>query len=122
MDQFAIDIAGMFVPALKRPVGRTDPEPQTSARLKEVVSGLMGGKYDAERFTPAMQTFLKTSTGKGFWQWAAAHGALTSFDFSERENAGDISVLRYKVGLGGNPYWFSFRVMKEGEIAQIYWW
>lgn len=122
MDQFAIDIAGMYVPALKRPAAGTDPEPRTTARLREVMSGLMGGKYDEGIFTAPMRAYLKSSTGKAFWQWTAYHGALTSFDFSDREDAGDGSVLRYKVGLGGAPYWFSFRVMSDGKIAQIYWW
>lgn len=35
---------------------------------------------------------------------------------------GDSFLLRYRVGLGGNPYWFSFRIMKDGKIAQIYNW
>jgi len=122
LDQFAVDIAGMYVPALKRPVGVADPDAVTSARLKDVTSGLMGGRYDAESFTPPMRAFLKTATGRGFWEWAASHGALTSFAFSGREDAGDSSLLRYRVGLGGNPYWFSFRLMKDGKIAQIYWW
>ncbi len=122
LDQIAIDIAGMYVPALKRPERKTDPEPKTTLRLKEVMSNLLNGKHDADLFTPPMRVFLNTSTGKGFWQWAAYHGALTSFTFSDREDTGDSYLLRYRVGLGGNPYWFSFRVMKDGKIAQTYWW
>ena len=70
--------------------------------------------------TTPIQIFLNTSTGKGFWQWAAYHGALTSFIFSDRDDAGDSYLLRYRAVLGGNPYWFSFRVMKNEKIAQIY--
>jgi D-alanyl-D-alanine carboxypeptidase len=122
LDQLAVDIAGMYVPALKRPEGKTDPDPQFSLKLKEVMTGLANGKYDQDLFTVPMRLFLKTATGKGFWQWVAYHGALSSFTFSDREDAGDSYLLRYKVGLGGNPYWFSFRVMRDGKIAQIYWW
>lgn len=120
LDQFAVDIAGMYVPALKRPEGKTDPDPKTTLKLKEVISNLLNGKHQADLFTPPMRVFLNTSTGKGFWQWAAYHGALTSFTFSDREDTGDSYLLRYRVGLGGNRYWFSFRVMKDGKIAQIY--
>ncbi len=120
LDQIAIDIAGIYVPALKRPEGKTDPDPNTTLKLKEVMSNLLNGKHDADLFTPPMRLFLKTSTGKGFWQWAAYHGGLTSFTFSAREDAGNSYLLRYRVGLGGNPYWFSFKVMKDGKIAQIY--
>ena len=119
LDQLAIDVAGMYVTALKRPEGKTDSDPKTTLKLKEAMSNLLTGKYDADSFTPPMHVFLNSSTGKGFWQWAASHGALTSFIFSDREDAGDSSLLRYRTGLGGNLYWFSFRVMKDGKIAQI---
>jgi D-alanyl-D-alanine carboxypeptidase len=122
LDQLSINIAGMYVPALKRPEGQTDPEPKRTAMLREAMSGLLNGKYDPALFTPAMRTHLNTATGKSLWQWYAYQGALTSFTLSDREEAGDSYLLRYKVGLGGNPYWFSFRIMKGGEIAQIYWW
>ena len=38
------------------------------------------------------------------------------------EARGDGQVLRYKVSLGGNSYWFSVLVTKDRKIAQIYWW
>ena len=120
LDQLAIDSAGIYVPALKRPEGKTDPDPNTTLKLKEVMSNLLNGKHDPALFTPPMRVFLKTSTGKGFWQWAAYHGALTSFTFSDREDGGDSYLLRYRVSLDGNSYWFSFKVMKNGKIAQIY--
>ena len=122
LDQLAWGVAGNYVPALKRPEAKTDPDPALSQRLKEVTANLINGKHDADLFTPPMRIFLNTSTGKGFWQWAAYHGALTSFAFSDREQAGDSFLLRYRVGLGGNHYWFSFRIMKDGKIAQIYNW
>lgn len=123
LDQLAWGVAGNYVPALKRAEAKTDPEPALSLKLKEVMADLIGGKHDPALFTPPMSVFLKTSTGKAFWQWIAYHGALTSFSFSDREDRGDSYLLRYKVGLDGNPYWFSFRVMKkDGKIAQAYWW
>ena len=120
LDQLTIDIAGIYVPALKRPEGQTDPGPEMTLRLKEVMSNLLNGKHDPALFTPPMRVFLQTSTGKGFWQWIAYQGALTSFTFSDRDDAGDSYLLRYRIGLGGNPYWISFKVMKDGRIAQIY--
>lgn len=122
VDQLAIDLAGMSLPALKRPEANPDPDPRTTAMLKELVSGLVKEKYETESFTPAMRIFLGTATGKAFWKWFAEHGALDSFVFSDRENRGDGQVLRYKVSLGGNSYWFSVAMTKEGKIAQIYWW
>ncbi|HVF47610.1 MAG TPA: serine hydrolase domain-containing protein, partial [Pyrinomonadaceae bacterium] len=123
LDRLAINIAGIYVPALKRPDGRIDPDPQTSRKLKGAMSDLINDKRNAASFTPAMQSFLKTATGTGFWKWIASHGALKSFDFSDSEKTtGNSSVLRYKVVLGDNPYWFSFKITGDGKIAQIYSW
>ena len=90
--------------------------------LKDVVSGLLKGKSEPESFTIAMRIFLSTATGKAFWKWFADHGELSSFIFSDREDRGDGQVLRYKISLGGNWYWFSVLVTKDRKIAQIYWW
>jgi D-alanyl-D-alanine carboxypeptidase len=122
IDQLAIDLAGICLPALKRPERNPDPDPKTTAMLKGVVSGLLEGKYQAASFTPAMRIFLGTATGKAFWKWFADHGALGSFIFSEREDRGEDQVLRYKVSLGGNSYWFSALMTRDRKIAQIYWW
>ena len=122
LDQLAIDLAGISLPALKRPDANTDPDPQTTAMLKDVVCGLLKGKSEPESFTIAMRIFLSTATGKAFWKWFADHGELSSFIFSDREDRGDGQVLRYKISLGGNWYWFSVLVTKDRKIAQIYWW
>ena len=122
LDQLAIDLAGIYLTALKRPDANTDPDPQTTAMLKDVVSGLLKGKAEPESFTAAMRIFLSTATGKAFWKWFADHGELSSFIFSDREDRGDDQVLRYKISLGGNWYWFSVLMTKDGKIAQIYWW
>jgi D-alanyl-D-alanine carboxypeptidase len=122
IDELAIDIAGICLPALKRPEGNPDPDPKTTAMLKDVVSRLLNGKFDLESFTPAMRIFLGTATGKAFWEWFADHGALGPLIFSDREQRGDGQVLRYNVSLGENSYWFSVNLNKDGKIAQIYWW
>jgi CubicO group peptidase (beta-lactamase class C family) len=122
VDQLAIDLAGIFLPALKRLDTNPDPDPKTTAMLKDVVSGLLKGNYEATSFTLPMRIFLDTATGKAFWKWFADHGELGSFIFSDREQKGDGQVLRYKVELGGNSYWFSAKMTKDGKIAQIYWW
>lgn len=122
IDQMAIDIAGIYVPALKRAEGKSDPDSNTTLRLKELMSGLLNGKWEAASFTPAMEIHLKTATGKSLWQWYAYQGALKSFIFSDREERKNFRILRYKAVLGNNPYWFSFRIMNDGKIAQIYWW
>ena len=122
IDQLAIDLAGICLPILKRPDANPDPDPKTTAMLKDLVSGLLNEKYNPASFTPAMRIFLATATGKAFWKWFAEHGSLGPFIFSDAEEKKDGRVVRYKASLGGNWYWFSANVAKDGKIAQIYWW
>jgi CubicO group peptidase (beta-lactamase class C family) len=122
VDQLAIHLGGIYLPTLKRPEANPDPDPATTAMLKDTVAGLLKGNYEPASFTPPMCIFLNTATGKAFWKWFSEHGALSSFVFSDREGRGDGEVLRYKVNLGGNWYWFSIKMSKHGKIAQIYCW
>ena len=122
VDQLAIDLAGTCLPPLKRPAPNHDPNPTTTATLKQLVSGLLKGEHEPASFTPAMEIFLGTATGKAFWKWFSDHGALGDLVFSDREQRENGQVLRYKVSLGGQWYWFSAKMTKDGKIAQIYWW
>ena len=122
LDQLAVDLAGIYLPALKRPEANSDPDAATTAMLKAVMSGLLTDKYESASFTSEMRSLLGTASGKALWKWIADHGELGSFVFSDREDRGEGQVLRYKVGLGGNLYCFSILVTKDRKIAQIYWW
>ena len=122
LDQMAIDIAGMYVPALKRTKEAIDSDPQTSLRLRSIMSGLLKGSHDPASFTPAMRIFLSTATGKAFWKWYASLGELGLMTFSDREDADETRVFRYQVVLGGNAYWVSFATDADGRIARICLW
>lgn len=122
IDQLAIDIAGICLPALKRPEAKVDPDPTNTAKFKQIVSSVLGGNYDAAAFTAPMRVFLNTASGKALWKWLADQGTLSSFVFSDREKKGDGEIWRYKLNLGGNWYWFSVTTTKDGKIAQMYWW
>jgi CubicO group peptidase (beta-lactamase class C family) len=122
VDQMAIDIAGIYVPALRRPQGSPDPDPKTSLVLKQLLSSLLKNKHDSTLFTPAMNIFLSTATGKAFWQWIASHGELGSFTFSDREDLGNTRVFRYRVVLGENDYWVSFTTEADGRVARVCFW
>ena len=122
LDELAINIAGMCLQALKGPEPKSDPNPITTAKSKEIVSGLLKGDYQPTAFTTPMRLFLNTATGKAFWNWAAEHGALDSFVFSDHEEKREGEVRRYKLSLGGNCYWLSVATNSDGKVAQIYWW
>jgi len=122
IDELAIDIAGICLPDLKRPEPKSDPNPMTTAKSREIVSGLLKGDYEPTAFTAPMRVFLNTATGKALWKWFAEHGVLGSFVFSDREEKRGAEIRRYKLSFGGNWYWFSITTSKDRKIAQIYWW
>lgn len=123
IDHLAIDVAGIYVPALARPKGAgADPDARTSQMLKKALLDLCGGKADPGQFTEAMQVFLKTAMGREVWPWVCADGEVKSFAWSESEGTGDARILRYNAVLGNATRWFSFTVTADGKIAQVYWW
>src|SRR5438034_1183517 len=58
VDELAIDLAGICLPALKRPEAKPDPNPRTTAKSKEMVSGLLKGNYETAAFTAPMRVLL----------------------------------------------------------------
>jgi CubicO group peptidase (beta-lactamase class C family) len=123
IDHLAIDVAGMYVPALARPEeAKIDPDVKTSRMLRTALVDLIAGKNDSTLFTPAMQLFFATAVGKFVWPWVGSDGELKSFTFSEREDKGNEQILRYKAVLGTATRWFSFTITADGKIAQISWW
>ncbi len=120
LEQLALEIAGMYEPKLRYTESKAEKE--TTNKLKAVFGELLAGKFNPELFTPAMQIHLKTATGKSLIGWYASNGAINSFSFLEREMVENAEVFRFRVQLGKNPYRFSFKINKDGKIAQIYCW
>jgi hypothetical protein len=87
-----------------------------------VLAALYGGPHDPRRFTTPMASFLDTSTGKSLWKWFASMGKLRSVSFADEEEGPDGHLLRYRLVLGNDPYWFTVLVAADGKIAQIRWW
>jgi CubicO group peptidase (beta-lactamase class C family) len=122
LDHLPMEIAGIVAPQLAREQATADPDPARSERLKAALRGLLSGKPDAKLFTPAMQLFLKTSSGRGLSEWIASHGELKSLTYSQTETADENSTLRYRAVLGDAHLWFSFTVTRDEKIAQVSWW
>jgi len=122
IDHLAIDIAGNYDPALRRPEGKADPNPAVTSKVKEALVSLLAGDAMAEGFTPAMQTFLRTTFGKAFWKWYAEQGHLNSLHYSDDETVGQYRIIRYRAELDSGNYWISAKIAPDGKIAQIYWW
>lgn len=122
IDHWPREIAGMVLPAVARRSFRSDPDPVVSQRLRTALRGLITGRPETRLFTPAMQLFLTTATGRGLWEWVGSHGELKALTHAESERVGDNTVRRYAASLGDGEFWFSFTMTKSGEIAQVYWW
>lgn len=120
IDQLALDIAGMYILALKRPMAIKDPSPTVTTRLKTVFLQLLNGYYNPDEFTPAMNTFLRTSTSKSLWQWFSSFGKQGTFQLADYELKEGIATFRYRVQLGENVYLFTISLRKDGKIVQIY--
>lgn len=122
IDHWPREIAGMVFPAVSRRRAKSDPDPVLSQTLRTALGGLIAGRPDPGLFTPAMQLFLATATGRGLWEWVGSHGELKSLTYVESETVGDNTVRRYAASLGDGEFWFSFTMTRGGEIAQVYWW
>ena len=120
IDQLALDIAGMYHSELKRPMAINDPSPAVTNRLKTIFSQLLQDRFTTTDFTPAMNTFLKTSTAKSLWQWFDSFGKLGAFEVADHERKEGIDTFRYRVQLGENIYLFTISLRNDGKIAQIY--
>ncbi len=122
IDHLAIEIAGRCVPALRRPVGATDPDPAATARVREALTSLLNGSPVLELFTRPMRVYLRTATAKAIWRWYSEQGKLVSMAYSDSEDSGGHRILRYKVELDSGSRWVSAKLAGDGSIAQIYWW
>jgi CubicO group peptidase (beta-lactamase class C family) len=121
LDQAALDVAELVEPAL-RPATATPADPALTAGHRDLFARLLAGTVDPERFSAPMLLHLRTATGKGFFEWYAAHGELGAFTPLARERDGDSTVHRYRVALGPGSYRFSFRLAADGRIEQIVPW
>ena len=122
LDHLPMEIAAIVSPALAREQPTPDPDPARNERLTTALRGMLNGKPDPKLFTPAMQLFLQTSSGRGLGEWVASHGDLKSLTYSQTEPAGENSTVRYRALVGQAHLWFSFTVTRDEKIAQVYWW
>ncbi|HEU5163449.1 MAG TPA: serine hydrolase domain-containing protein [Thermoanaerobaculia bacterium] len=121
IDPLALDIAGLADPALARRRS-DDPDLVRTARHLRAIRDLLTGRGDPELFTPAMQLFLSTPSGRGLLEWIGSHGPLRALTYAESERVGLVTVHRYRARLGDARVWFSVAMSDAGAIAQIYWW
>ena len=123
VDQFAREIAALYLPTLALAKERIpDPDAATSRLLQKALVSMLSGKPELTLFTPAMRHFLITDSGNEFSQWAASFGAIRSFTFADGEKIGRERILRYRIILGDNTFTFGFRMTEDGKIGHAFFW
>ena len=120
LDDLAMEVTGHEVPP--RTGAIEDPAPGRTAHLAHVAAGLWKGVPDPEAFTPAMQQFLATDSGRGAFQWVASHGELEALVYAGSDAGLGYESLRYRVQTSGGEFRLTFAVTLDGRIAQVYWW
>jgi hypothetical protein len=91
-------------------------------RLFRIVADFQDGTHHDEEFTRPMNLFLNTPLGNATGSWLKHHGPVRSLTYAGAEIQRHDIILRYRVILGDEPYWFSFRLIRDGKIAQMLWW
>ena len=118
IDPWAIDLAEIYVPELKKPETFTDPDPNLTATIKQAV-GLIEGKHDPTLHR-AYADLSQQLDGQGVLGMVRSHGKLGSFQLCDARGD-DGNDRRYHVALGQDLYWFTVNVTRDGKIAQIHW-
>lgn len=114
-------VAKLYVPALSLRALRIqrDEDPQTGARLRELLRGQLAGKADAEALTKDARESLSTNSARANWQRVASYGQLRGFDFAGRETEGDRRTLRYRASLGEHLLLLKFVLNGEGKVTEL---
>jgi CubicO group peptidase (beta-lactamase class C family) len=114
-------VAKLYVPALSLRALETarDEDPQTSARLREVLRGQFAGKADAAALTKDALASLSTASARDNWRRMASYGPLRAFDFAGREAEGDARTLRYRAALGEHLLLLKFVLSGEGRVTEL---
>lgn len=121
LDTLAIDIAGLTKGALKR-ASEGDADPATTALVRKSVEELTAGARDKTRYSAAMNLFLDSATGAGFWTWYASMGPLGAVNCPEIDRNESGARVECRVRFGDEPYWLTAFMTRENKIAQIALW
>jgi CubicO group peptidase (beta-lactamase class C family) len=114
-------IAKLHVPALSLSTLdiKRDEEPQTTARLRELLNGLLANKTSSAMLTKDALDSLATDPERASWQRVAAYGPLRALDVVGREAEGDRRKLSYRAEAGEHLLFLSIVLNREGKVAEL---
>jgi hypothetical protein len=114
-------IAKLYVPALSlRALEiKRDEDPQTTARLRELLNGLLAGKTNSVILTKDALDSLSSGPERTSWQRIAAYGQLRAFNLTGSEIEGNRRWLSYRAEVGEHLLLLSFALNREGKVSEL---
>jgi CubicO group peptidase (beta-lactamase class C family) len=114
-------IAKLHVPALSLSTLdiKRDEDPQTTARLRELLNGLLADKTSSVMLTKEALESLSTDAERANWQRIAAYGLLRALNVVGREVDGSRRRLSYRAEVGEHLLLLSLVLNREGKIAEL---
>ncbi len=115
--KLANGVAAIINPELKaQPI--TDPDPQFTAKTKELLVAVLDGKAEMARFTPEVQKAI-TDQQDRLAAFVKTLGPIQSFTLLERsENAGEVHY-RYQIEYTGMSLFLGMAVNKDSKISDF---
>ena len=119
--QIGQTIAKLHVPALSLSTLeiKRDEDPQTTARLRELLNGLLADRTSSVMLTKEALDSLSTDPERANWQRIAAYGLLRALNVVGREVDGSRRRLSYRAEVGEHLLLLSFVLNREGKIAEL---
>ncbi len=117
--KLALHVAGIYVPALAPPVLKpiADTEPEITAKVKAMISGLVGGNLDMSLFTPDLGSSLTAQVKSGMSDALRSAGAIQSIALVERHSSGDKRQYRYRVTYPNDSLFFLCTFNKDNKVT-----
>jgi hypothetical protein len=98
----------------------TDPDPQMTAKLQEVLASFWNGKHNPELLTPALNAWLESEAGKAILKtMAAEQGELLSLTFRKQTMKNGARVIHCKAVFEKKTRFYKFPIAADGKIDWI---
>ena len=117
----AIDVAGLYVPALKPAIESPipDTEPRVTAHMRAVLSGLTQGTLEPNTFTPEVTSQLTNALKFGTFNVLRTFGPLRAFRLIERKHEEDNNSYGYRLTYRNISLFIDCTFDKQGKISRF---
>jgi imidazolonepropionase-like amidohydrolase len=97
-----------------------DPDPQLTAKLREVLASFWNGQHNPELLTPALNTWLESETGQSILKtMAAEQGELQAFTLRKQTIEDGGRVIHCKAVFEKKTRFYKFPMAADGKLDWI---